>query len=167
MILTQTSIKEVLDYNPLTGEFRWRKTVSRTRAGSVAGKPTKNGYRVIGIGRRHFLSHRLAWLYVHGKWPREQIDHINGNRSDNRIENLREASHSENCQHLRAARRDNKSCGLLGATWCKRDKRWLAGITVNNKRKYIGSFGSAQEAHHAYLAAKAKLHPFSAEARLN
>ena len=160
-MINADKVRELLDYSESTGEFRWRKRVSRTAKGTVAGKLKPNGYVSIGISKRNYLAHRLAWLYVHGEMPSGQIDHINGVRNDNRIANLRDVTRSENCQNIRAARKDNKSCGLLGATWCKRDRRWVAGITVNGKRKSLGCHDTAEQAHQAYLTAKAKFHPSS------
>lgn len=114
----------------------------------------------ISLDGRLYLSHRLAWLYAFGEWPPDQIDHVNGVREDNRLCNLRKASNAENMQNQRRAKPGNKS-GLLGARFNRRDGRWRSDITTSGKRVFLGQFDTAQEAHRAYLAAKAEAHPFS------
>jgi hypothetical protein len=117
---------------------------------------TDNGYLSIGLKGRIYYAHRLAWLYVHGEWPVDFIDHINGIRSDNRILNLRECSAAQNSQNL--AKQYNKT-RLTGVVPWK--KRFQAKICVDYKRINLGSFKTAEEAHAAYLAAKAKYHNFN------
>jgi hypothetical protein len=98
--LTQARLKQLLDYDPETGVFTWR--VNRggaAKAGTRAGCPTPFYYRVIRIGGRSRREHSLAWLYVHGHWPADELDHINRVRDDNRIANLREVTHAENMQN--------------------------------------------------------------------
>ena len=159
--LTAEKLRELLSYDPATGEFRWLIVKNnRIKAGDVAGTPTGNGYRQIGVSGELFLSHRLAWLYVYGRWPENCIDHANGIRDDNRIENLREATHAENMQNIRRVPANKKSGAPLGASFSARDKRWQAHIKVENKSKSLGYFDTAEEAHAAYLKAKAELHPF-------
>ena len=105
------------------------------------------------------MAHRLAWLYTHGKWPSKYIDHINGVKTDNRIANLREADNGENMQNQRRARRNSKT-GLLGVRWNRASGNYVAVITVNRHVINVGSFKTAEEAHEAYLRAKAELHEF-------
>lgn len=94
--LTRERLSEVLEYDAIVGEFRWKKPTSpRMRVGSVAGTINHDGYRVIAIDREHFRAGRLAWFYTHGRWPEPEIDHINRIRLDDRIDNLREATRSE------------------------------------------------------------------------
>lgn len=104
-----------------------------------------------------YLEHRLAWLYVTGTWPSDQIDHVNGIRDDNRIFNLREATGPENNGNQRQARSDNKT-GLLGVYWDKQHKKFSAKIMFSGKHKYLGYFPTAEEAHAAYIKAKRELH---------
>jgi len=115
------------------------------------------GYISISINRNRYLAHRLAWLYENGDWPKQDIDHINGNRSDNRIENLRDVSHQVNCQNKRSIGKQNTS-GFLGVNWRKDRQKWRAVISTRRKQKFLGFFDTAQEAHQAYLIAKRKLH---------
>lgn len=159
--LTSGRLREVLSYDADLGFFTWRvKSSRRVKIGDIAGCHGSSGYYQIRIDRRTYLAHRLAWLYVHGCWPSSQIDHINGNKADNRLVNLREATIGENMQNFRSARSDNKSCGLLGASFHKPTGRWRAQIQVNGRVLHLGRFDTAEEAHVAYLAAKRELHPF-------
>lgn len=91
--LTAEYLRERIDYNPVTGQFF---SVQGSRFGEPIGARASNGYIKIGVNKRSYLAHRLAWLYVHGKWPDHTIDHINGNRADNRIENLRDMTLRDN-----------------------------------------------------------------------
>ena len=94
------------------------------------------------------------------EWPKEHVDHINGDTSDNRWVNMREATNSENMQNLRGPRRDNKT-GVLGTCWDKARSKWVAVIQVKGKQRNLGRFDSQDEAAAAYLKAKRELHPFS------
>jgi hypothetical protein len=109
----------------------------------------------ISVDRHKILVHRLAWMYVYGKWPRNDIDHINGNPLDNRIENLRDVTELGNNQNLRRPKKGNIS-GFLGVA--PNHSRWLAKITVSGKQIYLGTYNTPEEAHQAYLAAKRVLH---------
>lgn len=153
-IVDVAQVRELLNYDPETGVFTWRVVRSRmVKAGDVAGSVNAVGYRYITIKRRHYLAHRLAWLFVHGVWPAIQIDHENGLKDDNRLENLREATRSLNQQNQRRAQAGNKS-GLIGAHWNPNDRNWRSHIMVNGKTIGLGAFQSAQAAHEAYLRAK-------------
>src|SRR5690606_11695761 len=101
----------------------------------------------------------LVWMYIHGKWPEDMLDHINGIKTDNRIDNLREANFSINNQNRRTAPSSNKSSGLLGVYWHKRDKKWSSSLKVNKKRMHLGNFDNKYDAYRAYLEAKRKYHP--------
>lgn len=156
--LTQARLKEVLALNEQTGELVWLvNSGANARVGRVAGWVTRKGYLRVGIDGREYMAHRLVWLYVHGAFPAEQTDHINGNRKDNRPCNLREASGAMNSQNLRAAKSNNK-CGLLGVTAA--GKKFCALIRPKHKGKYlrIGPFATKEEAHAAYVDAKRKFH---------
>lgn len=159
--LTAERVRELLDYDPATGVLRWRVTYSsHARAGRVAGCVADGGYRFIRIDRTLYKAHRLAWLLTYGHWPPDGVDHRNGDTSDNRLLNLREATQAENTQNVLGARSDNSN-GYRGVS--RNHERWMAAIIVNGKRRYLGTFDTPEEAHAAYLAAKRELHPFWAE----
>ena len=142
---TPAMLRELLDYSPDTGIFVWRVSIGAARAGTVAGTSCRGYCRIMVFGKR-YSAHRLAWLFVHGEWPKLQIDHINGKRSDNRIANLREATNAENGQNQ------------LGRGVSRSGKRWEARIRLGGPQIRLGSFDTQEEAHAAYLAAKLALH---------
>lgn len=155
--LTAERLREVLAYDPETGIFRWK--VSRpngVKPGNIAGTSHKDGYRYIKVLGSNWKAHRLAWLYVYGEWPKDVIDHINGESSDNRIANLRDVDRVVNAQNQRRAHKSNKSTGLIGAA--KNWGQFRAGIRIGGKMKHLGNFKTPEEAHQAYLTAKRELH---------
>ena len=155
--LTYADVSGVLDYDPITGVFRWRVNRGRgVKAGDVAGSHDSQGYRQIGISGRMYLSHRLAFMLMTKAWPVAQIDHINGVKDDNRWSNLRDVYRGVNTQNQRKAQKNSKT-GLLGASQDKAG-RYQATIKLNGKTRYLGAFNTAEEAHQAYLEAKRKLH---------
>ena len=147
-------IRELLDYSPDTGEFRWKVMRGKARPSAIAGTPS-NGYILISVDRVMHKAHRLAWLFVHGRLPLRDLDHRNGNRSDNRIENLREVTDAENSQNLRRPHADNR-LGLQGVY--ANHTRFSARIMANGKEIYLGTFANPELAHTAYLRAKRELH---------
>lgn len=158
MELTQEYLKSVLNYCPESGVFTWRvKTCHKVTVGKVAGNiNSRIGYRYIGIDGKAYLAHRLAWLYMTGKWPKDEIDHTNLNRSDNRITNLREANRSQNNSNT-PVQKNNKS-GLKGVSPVKDSKKrpWVAQITVAGKQTNLGRFETKELAHAAYCKAAEK-----------
>jgi hypothetical protein len=157
--LTQEMVREALSYNPSTGEFKWAVTRGAIKAGYPAGSKHNRGYLTIRLFGKLYLLHRVAWLYEHGAWPEEQIDHINGDKKDNRIANLRCVSGAINAQNKSAAIGSNKSSGLLGVSYNKKLGRWHAYINVNRRRKFLGYHDTAETAHAAYIKAKREIHP--------
>lgn len=160
--LSQEALKEWLSYDLETGIFRWLKKPNRRIViGSIAGSAIKTGRHkgrtFIHVESCGYGAHRLAWLYVHGSFPKLFIDHINGDPGDNRISNLREVTAMGNSQNVRRQRSGSTS-GLLGAAKGRRGK-WESTIKVNKKKRYLGEFKTPQEAHEAYVAAKRKYHP--------
>lgn len=158
--LTQSRLKSLLSYDPDTGLFTWvhQKVGSgrgRIEPGSIAGRNVK-GYRSIKVDQRAHYAHRLAWFYVHGVWPVDQIDHINGDKSDNRICNLRPASNSENLRNIGAKR--NCSSGIKGVDWVEKDQRWRARIRTPQGRIDLGYFREKDQAAAAYAKAAHELH---------
>lgn len=150
---------DLLTYDGDTGKFFWRSNRGQARTGVEAGAVRKNGYRIIVINKFQYLAHRLSWLVCFGGWPDGNVDHIDGNRLNNCIGNLRIATHGQNIQNQHKAHARNKS-GLLGVSWSKSHKKWRASIMVNGKPHYLGRHQSKEFAHQVYLEAKAKLHPF-------
>jgi hypothetical protein len=159
--LTADRLRELLSYDAETGAFTWLSGRGGTPAGARAGTRDAHGYVQIQVAGRLHKAHRLAWLYVTGEWPSKEVDHANGDRGDNRIANLREATSSENKQNQRRAHARNKSSGLLGVSWHEQAGRWRASICVDRKSRHLGLFDTAEAAHRAYTAAKAELHPFA------
>jgi hypothetical protein len=150
-MLTAERLREVLDYNSETGAFTWIIQTARkqTKIGDVAGGLHKStGYWQICIDYHVYRAHRLAWLYMTGAWPMNQIDHINFNRIDNRFDNLREATNSQN-QGNRGIQKNNTS-GFKGVRWNISAKKWRSQIYINNKHIYLGGFDSINDAVTAY-----------------
>ena len=152
-MITQKELKELLHYDPETGVFMWVVLRQGVRNGGVAGSMSY-GYIRIKVKGRSYQAHRLAWLSIHGKWPKEQIDHINHIRDDNRIENLREATNQEN-QRNASMKKNNKS-GITGVYWYKRDNKWLAYIMTGGKLINLGYFTDKFEAICARKSAEKK-----------
>lgn len=156
-MLTQERLKELLNYDPDTGVFtRLISLSSRSKVGSVAGFFDSEGYREMRVSGQRCKAHRLAWFYVHGYWPKYQIDHINGIKDDNRLSNLRESTHSENAMN-RGVQKNNTS-GYKGVSYVKKIMKWQAVIKINKKQKFIGHFDTPYLAHLAYKEASEKTH---------
>jgi hypothetical protein len=136
--LTAEQMREFFTYDPDTGEIRNAKARSHTHADKVVGCINSTGYLLCTIGGVKYRAHRLAWLYVYGKWPDGHIDHINRNRLDNRICNLRDVTAVQNHQNRQKA--TSTSSGRLGVTYSSRAKAWRAKITVNHKVIHLGDF---------------------------
>ena len=148
-MLTQARLKDLLNYDQITGVFTWRmRTSNCIKVGDVAGADSGHGYLLIGVDGRRYKAHRLAWLYVHGHFPIEVIDHINGIGDDNRLCNLRSASYEENARNA-GAKSSNKS-GLKGV--CRNGNGWSSFCNVNGKQNYLGYFDSPEKAFVAYKA---------------
>lgn len=154
-MLTYERLKEVLRYEPDTGLFYWKvSTAQRVKVGQKAGGMDKYGYIVIVIDKVPYKAHRLAWLYVYGKWPVGDIDHIHGVRYDNRISQIRDVSRSANLYNQHRAKK-NSLAGVLGVS--KSGSSFVARIGIGGKCKYLGTYKTADEAHSAYLEAREKL----------
>lgn len=150
MTLSLEFILCLLSYDPGTGEFVWLKRVSRgTKSGFIAGHICKtNGYRTIRIKGKDYRANKLAIFMTTGIWPDGIVDHVNGVKSDDRIGNLRKASHTENMRNSKT--RTDSVSGLKGACLDKRSGKYVSSITVNRKRIYLGRFDNAEDAHMAY-----------------
>lgn len=157
--LTQARLRELLDYDPATGLFVRRAVEGlQERWHDKPAGYVLRGYLVITVDGRKYRAHRLAWLYIHGKWPEQEIDHRDGNKLNNRIANLRDVSHTVNGENRRQGEANGTGGGLIGASWFKARNKWMAQITVNRKQRYLGLFDTAEEAHAAYVQAKRQLH---------
>ena len=136
--ITQKRLKEVLTYRKTTGKFLRNYNFYRFMKGSEAGSTHQRGYVHIGIDGEEYKAHRLAFLYVTGQWPKHGVDHKNGDKSDNKWNNLRDVSQVDNNKNAKK-RKDNVS-GCTGVHWCNTHERWKVQIGHGAKRKYIGSF---------------------------
>lgn len=152
------ALKEHIAYCPQTGVCVWLKTTTnRVKPGMAVGTINSLGYLCTSFRGRKLGVHRVAYALHHGVWPADDIDHKNGNRQDNRIENLRCVPHAVNTQNLRAAK-SNNACGLLGVSQRKGSGRWTARIAIDGRYQSLGTFAAKELASAAYLAAKRKHH---------
>lgn len=171
--LTAEIVRELLDYNIETGVLRWRirdvrwfnsSTFSAKRAcnrwnacyaGKIAGTPSGKGYLVVQIFGKLYRAHRLAWLLVTGAWPDNFVDHKNGNRDDNRWENLRSVTEAENQKNR--GMNSNNSSGFKGVSWNKNSRKWQVFIKVGGKNRNLGQFETPEKGHAAYALAAVNL----------
>ena len=152
--LTQERLREVLSYDPETGIFKNRISRGRSRVGAIIGCMYTCGYTMIVLCSERIYAHRLAWFYQHGRWPKNQLDHINGNRSDNRLVNLREATNQEN--QMNAKIPITNTSGFKGVSWYSKRQKWHAQIQFG-VNMHIGFFDSKEGARDAYESAAHKL----------
>lgn len=153
--LTAAHLRRTVDYDPGTGVFHWIRTDGHRAAGNVAGTRDSGGYLRFCVDNTRHRAHRLAWLYVHGVWPSGVIDHINGDKTDNRMANLRDVSHAVNIQNQRHASARSRT-SVLGVY--RQGNRFTAQIQVAKRSVHIGCFATVEEAHDAYLKKKRELH---------
>jgi hypothetical protein len=155
--LTVQDVRNLFSYED--GHLYWRKKTNNFMrldrpAGSSAGR--SDSYKIIRINKRGYLAHRLIWLHVHGFWPSEYIDHIDGDKTNNRVENLREATRAENMRNK--MRYANNTSGLKGVHWYRAGNKWRATIKAGGKQKYLGSFDCKAAAYLAYVVASNEAH---------
>lgn len=155
-MITQERLRELVRYCPETGIFTHLESKGRKKAGTTAGSLRLDGYVYIMIDGHRTFAHRFAWLYMTGEWPVADIDHIDGNKSNNAFNNLRDVSRSVNAQNQKRAKISNK-LGLLGVSQLP-SGNFKAIIVLNGNRNYLGVFSNSDDAHYAYLKAKRKLH---------
>lgn len=143
--LTQTHLHTLFNYDKDTGIFTHKFTKGRLgKKDSIAGCVSSKGYTVIKVNSKPYKAHRLAWLYVYGCMPEKQIDHINGVKDDNRIDNLRTVTDAQNSKNLPMCK--NNISGIVGVYFCKTMKRWTSHIGVNGKTKTLGRFKTMEDA---------------------
>lgn len=149
---TAKLIFEFLDYNPETGNFTWKaKRRGRRKPGMSAGCIHPHGYVRISINYRLYNAHRIAWLFITGKWPQKFIDHIDGNPANNKASNLREANTLQNGANRKMSTANTS--GIKGVSFVKNTQKWGAWIKVNGKSKNLGNFQTKEEAAEAYKKA--------------
>lgn len=157
---TGNEVKTLLSYSLESGIFtRLTRPARRTRVGEIAGSLSKTGYLTICIRGKNYYCHRLAWLLMTGSWPIEHIDHVNGDRIDNRWINLRAATPSQNQQNRLRLSVKNTS-GFTGVYWSASTGKWAAEIKIDRIKVRLGYFDEPAAAHEAYARAKAVLHPY-------
>lgn len=158
--LTIDRLRYLLSYDELTGVFLWVHPTGprhKMSVGDVAGCLDKRGYRLIRIDGVLHRAHILAWFYVRGVWPAHVIDHKHGVSNGNGIANLRDVPQSINTQNARGPR-SNNSCGVLGASYNKRDGNYSSKIKVDGRSSHLGYYATAEEAGAVYLKAKRAIH---------
>lgn len=161
--LTPAEIRALLRCNPDTGDLIWLKRDNpafNTRyAGTIAGHLNRLGYREVRINNQLHREHRIVWVLHYGRWPEQNLDHIDGNPQNNAISNLRECNQVENSQNTRLNKRN--SSGYTGVAYSRVSNCWRAQICHQRKIKHLGLFRTKEEANAAYLAAKSELHKFN------
>lgn len=158
-IVTAEELRQVIHYDPDTGLFTWIKCPrSSILPGSPAASLGKAGYMNLQVNKRLYKAHRLAWLYMTGEWPKDTVDHINRVKSDNRWENLREATALQQIANRVCLR--NSKAGLKGVSYAKDKygaKKYRAIYYRGGRRQHLGYFLTAQEAHEAYCKRAAEM----------
>lgn len=160
--LSPAYVAAVLDYDPVSGDFRWRYRANASPqwngrfAGKLAGTVNDRGYVIICIDGGDFRAHRLAWAIMTGGWPSNEIDHDNLDKGDNSWSNLRESTHGENNRNKPA--QSNNSSGFKGVSYCKLTRQWIARIMVGGKYLVVGKAATPELAHQAYSAAALEHH---------
>lgn len=145
---TQLALKQLVYYDEVTGNFTWLNPKRTTVTGKLAGWKNSNNYLMITVFGQTLKQHRLAYFYKLGKMPEKQLDHINGNKSDNSWKNIREATASENS--LNTQIKANNTSGYRGVSYDKTRKLWKAKGTLNKVEVYLGRFYLKEEAKNAY-----------------
>jgi len=153
--MTQSELKELVSYNKNSGIFTWNKTRRGCKLGSVSGSVNSRGYHEIKINGKRYLSHRLAFLYENGRFPKNEVDHIDHDKLNNKFSNLREVEKLENARNQKLHK--SNSSGICGVRFRKSRNRWIAEIHINSKTQHIGSFTSKEDAVKARKEIEQKL----------
>ncbi len=153
-LLSHDRLTEVLSYDPITGIFLWKKRISiRIVVGKIAGRPDRNGHIQITIDGTRWMAHRLAWFYVYGEWPEDQIEHRDLDKKNNAMRNLRPSSQTQNMWNM--GKPSNNTSGFKGVSPHK-SGGYVAQISRNNRTYYLGYFKDPEEAHKLYAETVAK-----------
>jgi hypothetical protein len=155
-MITQNELKHLFNYDAETGNFICKKSRGRLKVGDIAGNKNHDGYMRIKINYKLYQSHILVWIYVYGKKPKNEIDHINRIRNDNRLCNLREATKSQNSLNRTIFKKTTSE--LKGVTFNKKCNKWQAQAKLNNKSYYLGIFDTKENAHKIYVEFCKKYH---------
>ena len=151
------TLNDLFRYDPESGVVFWKKNPSKRNCiGLPAGTLHRTGYYMLCVDRKKYAAHRMAWFLTYREWPRAQIDHVNGIRSDNRLANLREATPSQN--RMNEGKRSGKGSVYKGVSWHGIGKKWQAHIWANGKHEYLGLFETEEMASAAYKHAASRLH---------
>lgn len=153
-MLTQIQLKEVLNYDESTGIFTWKVLSSHTRIGDAAGTMMTTGYVEIKLDGVRYLAHRLAWFYVHGEFPKGKLDHKDERRANNRILNLRPATHAQNIMNSKA----RSKCGVKNVYWRSDTKSYAVRFKIDGKHLCFGQFSSLEEATAQATKTRLELH---------
>ena len=149
--------KSKLNYDPITGDFTWKFRAGSTKNGKAAGTINSKGYRkisqVIDKKKYQLRAHRLAWFITHNELPKQQIDHIDEDKLNNAISNLRSCTQSQN--KMNQGKYANNTSGFKGVSWHRKGQKWMASVRINGKNKHLGLFTTAESASAVYEA-KAK-----------
>lgn len=144
-MLSHSRLTEVLFYDRQNGQFLWvQPSSNRVKVGQVAGGKNLRGYVHVNLDGRRYAAHRLAWFFCYEKWPVNVIDHIDGDPSNNRIENLRDVTQQQNTRNLKLSKNNNS--GFNGVSWSAAHKKWTAHIMINGRSIYLGAYPSAEAA---------------------
>lgn len=155
-MLTQARLKEVLHYSPETGLMTWKSGANRKCSNQPAGTPRSDGYLSIGLDYRRYLAHRLAWLFVYGEMPDKglYLDHIDGNKANNKISNLRLATHSQNQMNSKP----RSVSGTKNVVWSESNKKWTVRFKANGKTLYYGIYKNLEDAKRVADSKRLELH---------
>lgn len=154
--LSPAFLRELLIYQPETGQLHNAVRRGRAQKGQLVTLHTSDGYLRVTVLRRTLLAHRVAWAMHYGEWPKGELDHVNGVRDDNRIDNLREATSQENSMN-RGKYRNNTS-GYKGVTWDASRSKWLVAVSKGGKREHVGRYDDLEVAVCAYKTRARILH---------
>lgn len=153
MKLSVERLRQIFDYDPHRGCLIYRINGSRYKRGQEAGYPNGRGHLTVFVQGRRYGVHRLIWFHVYGRWPLDEIDHKDGNGTNNRLDNLRECSHFQNQGNLRKWSKKKLPKGVSKFKNRNRNKPFIARIKINYKQIHLGTFATAEDAHAAYLCA--------------